>query len=213
MDPAGGRFVATDSPYLPLGIAIEALGMIIDDAGLVDAPSWVPQAVHVVGVPILDLGYATGLILLFHSSRFGILARMFGPVGRMALTNYLVQGMFIELALYGFHGGLAWQARSSPRSCCRYALAFLPCRSCLASCGWHAIVTVRWNGCGARSLMGSGPPCVLSPPEPPLVGPAVRGSSSPQLSSTGRRRHRCRARAGSGQALKCRPRRQCWRRP
>lgn len=98
--------------------------MIIDDAGLVDAPSWVPQAMHVVGVPILDLGYATGLILLFHSSRFGILARMFGPVGRMALTNYLVQGMFIGLVLYGFHGGLALAGQIEPKVVLPICLGF-----------------------------------------------------------------------------------------
>lgn len=100
---------------LPLGIALELLQVSLGEADLIDAPAWVSKWIHIVAVPILDLGYATGLILLFHSSRFGMLARVFGPVGRMALTNYLVQGVFIGLVLYGFHGGLALAGAIEPK--------------------------------------------------------------------------------------------------
>ena len=100
---------------LPLGLAIEILRVAVGEAGLVDLPGWVAKWLHVVGVPILDLGYATGLILLFHSSRFGALARVFGPVGRMALTNYLTQGVFIGVILYGFYGGPALTGQIEPK--------------------------------------------------------------------------------------------------
>ncbi|MEL1250640.1 DUF418 domain-containing protein [Aurantiacibacter gilvus] len=99
----------------PLGVAIEVVRVLMGEAELIDAPAWLSKWLHVVGVPILDLGYAAGLILLFHSSRFGVLARVFGPVGRMALTNYLVQGVFIGLVLYGFHGGLALAGMIEPK--------------------------------------------------------------------------------------------------
>ena len=55
---------------------------------------------------------------------FGILARMFGPVGRMALTNYLVQGVFIGLVLYGFHGGLALAGQIEPKVVLPICLGF-----------------------------------------------------------------------------------------
>lgn len=100
---------------LPLGLAIETLRVVTGDAELIAAPSWLPNTLHVIGVPILDLGYATGMILLVHSSRFACIAGAFAPVGRMALTNYLVQGLFIGLILYGFHGGLALAGQIEPK--------------------------------------------------------------------------------------------------
>jgi uncharacterized protein len=109
---------------LPLGLAIELARVLIGEAELIAAPSWVPEAMHVVGVPILDLGYACGLILLFHSARFSRLALVFAPVGRMALTNYLTQGVFIGLILYGFHGGLALAGEIEPKIVLPLCLAF-----------------------------------------------------------------------------------------
>ena len=108
----------------PLGVAMEVLRVLVGEAEVIDAPAWVAQSMHVIGVPILDLGYVTGMILLFHSSRFGMLARVFGPVGRMALTNYLVQGVFIGLVLYGFHGGLALAGVIEPKVVLGLCFAF-----------------------------------------------------------------------------------------
>jgi len=100
---------------LPIGLVMEVTRGLLENAELIEAPSWVASALHVIGVPILDLGYATGMILLFHSARFGWIAAMFAPVGRMALTNYLVQGVFIGAILYGFHGGLALSGQIEPK--------------------------------------------------------------------------------------------------
>ncbi|WP_338244221.1 DUF418 domain-containing protein [Aurantiacibacter hainanensis] len=99
---------------LPLGLAMETLRVMLEDGEV--APPWVADTLHVVGVPILDLGYVTGMILLYHSARFGKIAAMFAPVGRMALTNYLVQGVFIGAILYGFHGGLALSGQIEPKA-------------------------------------------------------------------------------------------------
>jgi uncharacterized protein len=99
----------------PLGLALEFLRLATGEADLIDAPRWVAQSLHAVGVPVLDVGYATGLILLFHSARFRRLALVFAPVGRMALTNYLTQGVFIGVMLYGYYGAFALVGQVEPK--------------------------------------------------------------------------------------------------
>ena len=109
---------------LPLGLALETARLVIEETELLDAPSWVPSAMHAVGVPIVDLGYVTGMILLFHSPRCKRIALAFAPVGRMALTNYLVQGVFIGLIMFGFHGGLAMSGTIEPKQTLPLCIAF-----------------------------------------------------------------------------------------
>lgn len=109
---------------LPLGLALEILAMLTGDSEMLVVPGWVHEAVHMVGVPVLDIGYATGLILLFHSPRWAGLAKIFGPVGRMALTNYLVQGVFIGFFLYSFHGGLGLSGQIQPKQTLPLCLGF-----------------------------------------------------------------------------------------
>ena len=116
---------------LPLGLALETLALAIGDAGLIDAPGWVSTALHAVAVPVLDLGYATGMVLLFHS-RWRVLAFAFAPVGRMALTNYLAQGVFIGALLYGFNGGLALAGTIEPKQVLPACLAFFAAQMLLS---------------------------------------------------------------------------------
>lgn len=108
----------------PLGLALEILRVAFGEADLLAGPDWLPEALHVIGVPILDVGYAAGMILLFNSARFRKVALAFAPVGRMALTNYLVQGVFIGLILYGFHGGLALAGQIEPKVVLPLCLGF-----------------------------------------------------------------------------------------
>ena len=53
---------------------------------------------HAISVPLSALGYALLLILLFHS-RWKRLTLVFAPVGRMALTAYVLHGAVL-MGLY-----------------------------------------------------------------------------------------------------------------
>ena len=60
-----------------------------------------------VGVPMLALGYAAAVTLLVIDGRR--LITVFAPVGRMALTNYLMHSVICVTLSYGFGFGLWWQ--------------------------------------------------------------------------------------------------------
>jgi uncharacterized protein len=65
---------------------------------------------HLVGGPALCFAYASGIVLLVGAgSRW--LHRL-APVGRMALTNYLLQSVVLALLFYGY--GLGWFGRVYP---------------------------------------------------------------------------------------------------
>ena len=59
--------------------------------------------VYAFGVPALSLFYAAGIALLYHSNKHTLL-NIFSPVGRMALTNYLMQSLIccVIFMNYGF---------------------------------------------------------------------------------------------------------------
>ena len=57
-----------------------------------------------IGVPLLALGYAAGLWLLF--SRAPSLMALLVPVGRMALSNYLMHSVAGVVIFYGIGFGL-----------------------------------------------------------------------------------------------------------
>jgi uncharacterized protein len=98
---------------LPLGLAIEGWQAAVSWDYL-PGPDWLGNILHPIGTIILDIGYGAGIIVLFHSTRWKKLILAFAPVGRMALTNYVMQGVFIGLILYGFHGGLALAGTIQP---------------------------------------------------------------------------------------------------
>jgi uncharacterized protein len=64
-----------------------------------------------VGVPMLALGYAATLALLVVDGRRFI--NVFAPVGRMALTNYLMHSIVCVTLSYGFGFGLWWKVGAS----------------------------------------------------------------------------------------------------
>jgi uncharacterized protein len=64
-----------------------------------------------VGFPLLALGYAaTTALLVVHGRR---LLDVFAPVGRMALTNYLMHSIICVMLSYGFGLGLWWRIGAS----------------------------------------------------------------------------------------------------
>jgi uncharacterized protein len=64
-----------------------------------------------VGVPMLALGYAATVALLVVDGRRVI--TVFAPVGRMALTNYLMHSIVCVVLSYGFGFGLWWHVGAS----------------------------------------------------------------------------------------------------
>jgi uncharacterized protein len=69
-------------------------------------------ALQAVGVPLLALGYAAAVVLLaLGGSR---LLALLAPVGRMALTNYLMHSVLCVVLAYGFGFGLWWRLGAAP---------------------------------------------------------------------------------------------------
>jgi uncharacterized protein len=68
-------------------------------------------AMQAVGVPMLAFGYASTVVLLVVDGRRFITA--FAPVGRMALTNYLMHSIICVTLSYGFGFGLWWRIGAS----------------------------------------------------------------------------------------------------
>jgi uncharacterized protein len=64
-----------------------------------------------VGIPVLALGYAATVALLVVNGRRAI--TVFAPVGRMALTNYLMQSVICVGLSYGFGLALWWRVGAS----------------------------------------------------------------------------------------------------
>ena len=68
--------------------------------------------VYAFGVPALSLFYASGICLLYGNSSNPKLLRVFSPVGRMALTNYLMQSVICCFIFMNY--GLGFFARVGP---------------------------------------------------------------------------------------------------
>ena len=64
------------------------------------------------GVLSLALFYTVGLVLLFNRNSESKFLQLFAPVGRMALTNYLLQSVFGVFIFYGF--GLGYYGKIGP---------------------------------------------------------------------------------------------------
>lgn len=86
---------------LASGLLINALSMAIFLERLNLPISW-GEFLHILATPLLALGYALTLILLFNSNRGRPLASVFAPVGRIALTAYVAHGAILTFVYFPF---------------------------------------------------------------------------------------------------------------
>ncbi|MHC4991103.1 MAG: DUF418 domain-containing protein [Planctomycetota bacterium] len=101
---------------LPLGAAGELLVLrLLSTAG--ETITWgvaMADPLHQISSLVLCLGYVGAITLLVNDGAVPVLGRFFGAVGRLALTNYLLQTLVSTLLMYWW--GFAWFADvSRPR--------------------------------------------------------------------------------------------------
>ncbi len=96
---------------LPVGLAGNAFFVLVNEVWrpnpmeptLLTLTWWTAAS---IGVPALSLFYACSVVLLFRSRAGKRLLTPFAAVGRMALTNYLMQSIVCTAIFYGFGLGL-----------------------------------------------------------------------------------------------------------
>jgi uncharacterized protein len=86
---------------LPLGTALS----LLDTVG--PHSTWAPLARSIwwlipLGPVVLALGYAGAVISLVSFAKVGLVLRLFGPLGRMAFTNYLLQSLVFCWIFFGY---------------------------------------------------------------------------------------------------------------
>lgn len=100
---------------LPLGMAgqFAATAIDLETWPMLEDWGWAHDWIHYPSVPLIAVGYVATLIVIFHS-RLKPLALVFAPVGRMALTNYVMQTFIIGYLAYEAAGGPALAASAGP---------------------------------------------------------------------------------------------------
>ncbi len=99
---------------LPCGLLLEAAATIIEvyfDIGLLPMPEWVlwsaiDEVLHFTAVFVLAAGYLCAVVVGLHGAARPWLTP-FAAVGRMALTNYVLQSVVMGLVVFGVGPGLA----------------------------------------------------------------------------------------------------------
>ena len=89
-----GAWAFAHWPYLP-----PSVGGLVGVAG------------QAIGFPLLAVGYASTIVLLVVDGRR--IASVFAPVGKMALSNYLMHSLVCVVLSYGFGFGLWWRIGAS----------------------------------------------------------------------------------------------------
>lgn len=89
---------------LPTGLA--ASGIAVANASFDIGPAGLEATLGPTGALLLALAYASAIVLLHLAGRCAGLFAGLAAVGRMALTNYIMQSLFYIAAIYGFGLGL-----------------------------------------------------------------------------------------------------------
>lgn len=94
---------------LPLGIVLNLYSTIVNalvSPYQMTVLGWSAGILYLPSTHILAAGYASGLALIFLSGRWRSLLTPFAAVGRMALTDYLMQSVVCTLFFYHYTTGL-----------------------------------------------------------------------------------------------------------
>jgi uncharacterized membrane protein YeiB len=102
---------------LTFGIGIGLLGSLIATSHTPGSDSdgfMLAHALSMLGSLPASLGYVGLVVLMLNSRSWLARIHVLAPVGRMALTNYLLQSLISTLVFYGYAGGhwglsRAWQ--------------------------------------------------------------------------------------------------------
>ncbi|HEX8129638.1 MAG TPA: DUF418 domain-containing protein, partial [Pyrinomonadaceae bacterium] len=126
--------------YLPLfrrllvwGLILGVIGnaifvwasVALDNKTANEASLWAVAAAWIVGIgiPAMSLFYVSAIVLLFQRPAWQRRLLWLAPVGRMALTNYLVQTLFHLFIFYGYGIGLGLIGRVGTSLCIPFSLA------------------------------------------------------------------------------------------
>jgi uncharacterized protein len=93
---------------LLIGLPLEGFAVMLSDASwMPDSPhrEFAGEIVHLFAVPILATGYVAAIVVGFEAGRLRKVLSPFAWAGRMALTNYLMQGVIIGMVLFGVGPG------------------------------------------------------------------------------------------------------------
>jgi len=94
---------------LPIGLAINLYVATVDamvKPGQLSYVMWTAQMITLIGAHILSAGYVSGLALIFLDEKKRRFIVPFAAVGRMALTDYLMQSVCMTLLFYHYTTGL-----------------------------------------------------------------------------------------------------------
>lgn len=96
---------------IPCNLAL-AIVMETNDYYGMQPPGIIQPLVYAFGVPALSLFYTAGICLMYENRSNYKLLNIFSPVGRMALTNYLMQSLICCFIFMNY--GLGWFAQVGP---------------------------------------------------------------------------------------------------
>jgi len=97
-------FTRTARVALPLGLLLAGFSTSVTWVG--SLPVWTGAATEQLSSLVLACGYGAAIVMLHLKGRFTRLFIGLQAVGRMALTNYIMQSLFYVFGLYGFGLGL-----------------------------------------------------------------------------------------------------------
>lgn len=101
------------------------VSVALDNKTANEASLWAVGAAWIInlGIPAMSLFYVSAIVLLFQRRAWQRRLRWLAPVGRMALTNYLVQTLFHLFIFYGFGIGLGLIGRVGTSLCIPLSLS------------------------------------------------------------------------------------------
>jgi uncharacterized protein len=116
---------------IPLGLMFALLARVLATEMLQPGPGdgWktLGQVMRAPQALVLACGYSCAVVIAFHQPRWRRFLQLFAPLGQMALTNYLAQGLLYAFVMFGVGPGLALAGKigsTQVLACCLAFLAF-----------------------------------------------------------------------------------------